>query len=165
MILVAQSMAGFSAPLVCERRAVRMLVLVNAMVPKPGETIGEGWSTTGHDQARRDLAARMDWPNADFDVERDFFDDVPAEVKAEAFAAGEPSQADKPFTEPWPLKRWPDVTTRFIQGRDDRFSPIDFQRRVVRERLGLALDEMPGGHLIALSRPRELAAKLAEISG
>jgi hypothetical protein len=31
---------------------------------------------------------------------------------------------------------------------------------VVRERLGLELDEMPGGHLLALSRPAELAERL-----
>ena len=34
------------------------------------------------------------------------------------------------------------------------------QRRVVRERLGFAPDEMPGGHLVALSRPGELAERL-----
>ncbi|WP_429727778.1 alpha/beta fold hydrolase [Amycolatopsis thermalba] len=49
------------------------------------------------------------------------------------------------------------MPTRFVQGRDDRFFPLEFQRRVVRERLGLELDEIPGGHLAALSRPRELA--------
>jgi len=33
------------------------------------------------------------------------------------------------------------------------------QRRVVRERPGIALDEMPGGHLLALSRPTELVER------
>jgi pimeloyl-ACP methyl ester carboxylesterase len=160
IILVAQSMAGFSAPLVCDRRNVRLLVLVNAMVPKPGETISEWWANTGFDEARGALAARMRWPNTELDFERDFFHDVPTDVKAEAFAAGEPAQAEKPFLEPWPLREWPKVLTRFVQGRDDRFFPIDFQRRVVRERLGIALEEMPGGHLLALSRPYELAAQL-----
>jgi hypothetical protein len=28
---------------------------------------------------------------------------------------------------------------------------------VAQERLGIAADELPGGHLVALSRPRELA--------
>jgi pimeloyl-ACP methyl ester carboxylesterase len=164
IIVVAQSLAGFSAPLVCARGAVRLLVLVNAMVPKPGETGAEWWSNTGHDNARAELAARMGWPNAELDFERDFFHDVSPDVKAEAFAAGEPAQADKPFTEPWPLREWPKVQTRFIQGRDDRFFPVDFQRRVVHERLGIGLDEMPGGHLVALSRPVEIAAKLDEFA-
>jgi pimeloyl-ACP methyl ester carboxylesterase len=162
IICVAQSLAGFSAPLVCARRHVRLLLLVNAMVPKPGETAAEWWTNTGHADARAALAARMGWPSAELDFERDFFHDVPPDVTAEAFAAGEPVQAGKPFMEPWPLPDWPNVKTQFIQGRDDRFFPVDFQRRVVRERLGIALDEMPGGHLVALSRPSELAAKLDE---
>ena len=33
-------------------------------------------------------------------------------------------------------------------------------RRVVRERLGIVPDEMDGGHLVALSRPKELAERL-----
>ena len=33
-------------------------------------------------------------------------------------------------------------------------------RRVVRERLGITPDEMDGGHLPALSRPKELAERL-----
>jgi pimeloyl-ACP methyl ester carboxylesterase len=52
------------------------------------------------------------------------------------------------------------VPTRFLQGRDDRFFPVDFQRRVVGERLGITLDEMAGGHLVALSRPKELVDRL-----
>src|SRR6476661_3131290 len=38
LVLVAQSLAGFSAPFVCERLPVSLLVLLNAMIPKPGET-------------------------------------------------------------------------------------------------------------------------------
>src|SRR6185295_2795990 len=37
VILVAQSMAGFTAPLVCTRIAVDLIVLVAAMIPAPGE--------------------------------------------------------------------------------------------------------------------------------
>ena len=52
------------------------------------------------------------------------------------------------------------MPTRFLQGREDRFFPLEFQRRVVRERLGLDVEELPGGHLLALSRPEELVAAL-----
>ena len=48
-----------------------------------------------------------------------------------------------------------------LAGRDDRFFPLEFQRRVAADRLGLAVDEIPGGHLVALSRPVELAERLA----
>jgi hypothetical protein len=33
-------------------------------------------------------------------------------------------------------------------------------RRVARERLGIAADEIDGGHCVALSRPQELAERL-----
>ena len=35
--------------------------------------------------------------------------------------------------------------------------PARFFRRLVRERLGITPDEIPGGHCVALSRPKELA--------
>jgi pimeloyl-ACP methyl ester carboxylesterase len=41
VMLVAQSMGAFSAPLAVDRLDVRGIVLVNAMVPAPGETAGE----------------------------------------------------------------------------------------------------------------------------
>ena len=44
--------------------------------------------------------------------------------------------------------------------RGDRFFPAEFQRRVVRERLGIVPEEMDGGHLPALARPADLAARL-----
>lgn len=90
----------------------------------------------------------------------EFFHDVPAEVIAEALAAGEQPQSDTPFGEPFPLARWPQVPTRVLVARDDRFFPAAFQRRVARDRLGIAAEEIPGGHLVALSRPTELADRL-----
>jgi pimeloyl-ACP methyl ester carboxylesterase len=99
-------------------------------------------------------------PGADFDVRTDFFHDVPHDVTEEAFAAESGGPPAGIFAQPFPLEKWPDVPTHFIQGADDRFFPLDFQRRVVRERLGLDLEELPGGHLLALSRPKELAAAL-----
>ncbi|MDQ3147505.1 MAG: hypothetical protein M3R01_11355 [Actinomycetota bacterium] len=49
LILVAQSLAGFTAPLVCGRLPVTLLVLVAAMVPRPGESPGDWWADTGHE--------------------------------------------------------------------------------------------------------------------
>src|SRR3954469_17231544 len=50
VILVAQSLGGFTAPLVCDRLpdAVDLLVLVAAMVPRAGESPGDWWANTGH---------------------------------------------------------------------------------------------------------------------
>ncbi len=52
------------------------------------------------------------------------------------------------------------MATRCLLCRDDRFFPAAFMRRVVGERLGIVADEMDGGHLPALSRPKELAERL-----
>ena len=70
------------------------------------------------------------------------------------------NQSGTPFEKPWPLQAWPAVATRFLLCRHDRFFPADFMRRVVRERLGIDADEMDGGHLPALARPKELARRL-----
>src|SRR5688572_4735097 len=41
VVLVAQSMGAFTAPSVCRRVPVDLLVLVNPMIPAPGETAGQ----------------------------------------------------------------------------------------------------------------------------
>ena len=160
--LVAQSMAGFSAPLTVGRLPVDEIVLVNAMVPAPGETAGDWWDNTGQPAARRDAeaAAGRD-PDAPFNLVEGFFHDVPADVTATAMTA-EPDQADTPFGDPWPLDAWPGGPTRAIVGRDDRLFPPDFQRRVLADRLGLTPTVVPGGHLVALSYPTELADAISD---
>ena len=52
-----------------------------------------------------------------------------------------------------------------IAGRDNRLFPIDFQRRVARERLVSTVAEVAGGHLVALSNPRGLADQLLDYTG
>jgi pimeloyl-ACP methyl ester carboxylesterase len=164
IVLVAQSMGAFTAPLVCARLPVELLVLVNAMVPLPGETAGAWWSATGQSAARDAYAERTGLSDDPEDLGAAFFHDVPAEVTAAA--QEQPiAQADRPFADPWPLSGWPDVPTRVVAGHDDRFFPADFQRRIAAERLGLEVDEIPGGHLVALSRPVELADRLEAYLG
>ncbi|HEV2311318.1 MAG TPA: alpha/beta hydrolase [Acidimicrobiia bacterium] len=160
VVLVAQSLGGFTAPLVCERIPVRLLVLVAAMVPTPGEAPGDWWTDTGWERARReDQLARGDTTDG-VDPLVDFFHDVPADVVAEAMARGERPQSGTPFTRPLPLTAWPDVPTRFLLCRDDRFFPATFLRRVVGDRLGLVADELASGHLPALAHPDELVEAL-----
>ena len=150
LVLVGQSMAGFTAPLVCERVPVTLMVLVAAMVPSPDEVVGDWWANTGH---------QMPMAGEEFDPVTVFLHDVPLELHAESMRHVR-DQSGRPFEDRWPLEGWPQVPTRFLLCRDDRFFPADFQRRVVRERLGIVPDEMDGGHLPALSRPEELAARL-----
>jgi pimeloyl-ACP methyl ester carboxylesterase len=147
LILVAQSLGGFTAPLVCDRLPVTLLVLVAAMTPSPGESPGEWWTNTSHE-----------FPDP-FDPAEVFAHDLSPELAAASLEHLR-EQSGTPFQKPWPLDAWPDVQTRFLLCRDDRFFPATFQRRVVQERLGIVPDELDGGHLPALARPRELVQRL-----
>ena len=128
---------------------------------RPGETPGEWWGNTGHGEAKRRQNVR-DGRRADAPLDPliDFFHDVPQQVIDDARARGEPRQSDAVFGSPCTFKAWPTVPTRVLVGRDDRFFPAEFQRRVARERLGISADEMIGGHLVALSHPAELSRRL-----
>jgi pimeloyl-ACP methyl ester carboxylesterase len=158
VVLAAQSMGGFTAPVVCARIPVRLLVLVNAMIPLPGETPGAWWDNTGWETARLAAARAGGYP-AEFDLATYFLHDVPAEVVATGEGHSFP-EADIAFGQPCAIERWPDVPTRVLAGRDDRFFPLEFQRRIAGERLGTEVDSVPGGHLVALSRPSELIDQL-----
>jgi pimeloyl-ACP methyl ester carboxylesterase len=157
LIVVAQSFGGFTAPLVCDRVPVDLLVLLAGMVPAPGERPEDWLANTGYADARREQAEREGPPPED-DIGL-FYHDVPADLAAEALRRGR-HQSDTPGQQPWPLPAWPDVPTRFLLCRDDRLFPAEFMRRVARDRLGITADEIDGSHCVALSRPAELADRL-----
>jgi pimeloyl-ACP methyl ester carboxylesterase len=147
LILVAQSLGGFTAPLVCARIPVGLMVLVAGMVPAPGER-GEDWP------------ANTGYPGPQGKAETEiFYADVPDQVAREAMERGR-RQSDAPGEDPWPLTAWPEVPTRFLLCRQDRMFPPDWLREVVRARLGIEPDEIDSGHCPALSRPLELAERL-----
>jgi pimeloyl-ACP methyl ester carboxylesterase len=158
VVLVAQSLGGFTAPLVAATVPVRALVLVNAMIPAPGETPGEWWASTGSLQARTAAAARGGY-GTEFDEVVYFLHDVPPEVAASGLPYQRP-EAAAVFGSVCAFEAWPSVPIRVVAGADDRFFPAEFQRTVARDRLGLAADVLPGGHLIALAHPDRLATYL-----
>jgi pimeloyl-ACP methyl ester carboxylesterase len=156
LVLVGQSLGGFTAPLVCARLPVDLLILVAAMVPRPGESAGEWWSNTGYTAAFRAAEERAGRPaDAPFDPGVTFLHDVDPELAAEAVARGR-AQSGAVFAAPWPLDAWPDVPTAFLLCRNDRFFPASFMREVVRERLGITPDEIDSGHVPALADPKTL---------
>lgn len=166
LILAAQSMGAFTAPLVARRIPTAKILLVNPMIPAPGESAAQWWSATDQKPAMIEHLTRIGLGRNDFDGFEDFFHDTPEAVRAQALAEPEPEQSDTPFEQPWPLSGWPDVPTAVICGADDRLFPLEFARRIARERLGIEdIDVMPGGHLMALSRPDELAAWLLSHAG
>ena len=152
LVVVAHSLGGFTAPLVCARVPVDLLVLVAGMVPAPGEKGEDWWTNTGYPTA-----------SGDYDDEIALYlHDVPPELAAEALAKGR-DQTMTPMREPWPLDAWPDVPTRYLLCRDDRSMPAEWARGMARDRLGIEADEIDGGHCVYLSRPAELAARLESL--
>jgi len=161
VVLVAQSLGGFTAPLAAAQVSIQGLVFVNAMIPVPGETPGQWWDHTGWNEARL-AAAETGGYGTEVDLERYFLHDVAPEVAAE----GEPHQrpeTDAAFASVCDFGGWPPVPIKVGTGREDRFFPADFQRAVARDRLGIEPDILPGGHLNALSQPAELAGYLMRI--
>ncbi|UOZ09290.1 alpha/beta fold hydrolase [Amycolatopsis sp. WQ 127309] len=145
--VVGHSYGGFTAPLVAAKVRARVLVYLAGMIPAPGEQPGQWWGNTG-------FAAPTGLSEAE-----QFFNGVPSELADECQARGR-DQVSKEWDEPWPLPAHPDVPTRALLFRDDRFFTPDFQRRVARSRLGVEPDEADGPHCAPLSHPAAIAEKL-----
>jgi uncharacterized protein (TIGR03086 family) len=158
VVLVAQSMGAFTAPMIARREALDRIVLLNAMIPIPGESPGEWFKVTGAEEARRTANEAAGRSN-EFDLVEVFLHDIPDDVKVD-MAEGDREPADTPFGQPCTFEAWPDVPIHVLVGADDRLFPAEFQVQVARERLGVEADMMPGGHLVAKSRPVELAQRL-----
>ena len=155
LAVVGQSLGGLLAPIVAERCAADLLVLVAPMVPRPGETGGEWWAATGQGEAMQRFAVEEGRDPDATDDETIYLHDVPASVRAELLRRPV-EQTDGPFLDPWPLDRWPDVPTRVVAGREDRLFPLDFTTTLARERAGVEPDVIDTGHLPALADPNAL---------
>ncbi|MCX6397324.1 MAG: alpha/beta hydrolase [Propionibacteriales bacterium] len=160
LLVVAQSMGGFTAPMLVDRllregRTVLGLVLLNAMVPLPGETPGQWWDAVSSEAARVDAAEAGGW-STDFDLETYFLHDLDEETTALLLQGGK-DEVEAAFVSPCDVPAWPAVPTRVIAAAGDRFFPLALQQRVARDRLGVEPTVVPGGHLAALSHPVEVA--------
>jgi pimeloyl-ACP methyl ester carboxylesterase len=92
VVVVAQSLGGFTAAQVAARTTLAGLVFVNAMIPLSGETAGEWWGNVPAVEARNELGF------GEFDERTHFLHDVPDEVLA---AAPRPrSETDRAFQTP-----------------------------------------------------------------
>jgi pimeloyl-ACP methyl ester carboxylesterase len=162
VVVVAQSMGAFTAPLLCSRADVARIALMCPMIPAPGDTGNDWWEAAGQAASSRAAAEREGRdPDAPFDLETTFLHDLPADVRAALLARPAPAQEDRLFEEPWPLDAWPDVPTTVLAGTRDRLFPLDLVERLARERLRLDhVDTVDSGHLAALARPEDVAAWL-----
>ena len=158
VVLVAQSMGGFSAPLAVDRLDVERLVLLDAMVPAPGERpglVGGGRAGRGSSQRR---ASRP--PAGGVRRRPRLLPRCTGGGHEGGLLPPQPDGSDRTFEEPWPLETWPDVPTSGLAGADDRLFPVELQQRVARDRLGIDLEVVPGGHLVALANPEVVADRL-----
>lgn len=154
-VVVAHSLGGFTGPLACTLVDAAALIYVSGMVPRPGEPPGDWWSATGCAAAQRTAAEAGGYDPDDMDAL--FYNGVDS-----ALIAGvvERDQSETPMSAPWPADALPDLPTRFVLFRDDRFFPEGFMRAVVAQRLGIEPDVTPGGHMAMLSHPVELVDQL-----
>ena len=161
VVLVAQSMGAFTAPIVADRLgAARLIVLLNPMIPTPGETAGDWWANTGQPDAMREHAERIGLSEAALDDLAVLFGhDVPSDVW-ESGAEHQRDQSGTPFGEA--------VAARRVAGRPDASA-----RRPRRPPLPARVPATGGARAprhhprrdagrppVALSRPADLADRL-----
>jgi len=155
-IIVAQSLGGFTGAMAAARARVSGLTFVNAMIPLPGERLGEWGAAVGSTEARI-AKAKRDGYSEEFDDATYFYHDV-SEDKVGAKLAR--AQSEKVFDDRADFTAWPKIPIRLLASASDRLFPIELQQRIARDRLGIDAEVIPGGHLVALSHPAELVAAL-----
>jgi pimeloyl-ACP methyl ester carboxylesterase len=160
VVLVGHSFGGLTVPLVPALRPVSRIVLVAALVPRPGQSLidqlrGEdrGILLPGNAGRSRDDDKRTEWTDAAVAIAALYHDADPIDAAA-AFARLRPHAA-KPQVEPTPLQTWPDVPTEYIVCAQDRMVDPEYQRRQP-----FTLRTLASGHSPMLSHPSELARLL-----
>jgi hypothetical protein len=153
LVVVAQSFGGFTAPLVCDRLSVDLLVLVAGMVPRPGDW----WADTGYQQARREHDERAGGPPAD-DIALFLHDRPTGPGRRGATAGAEPVRHPRGATL---APGFVAEGAHQVPGLPRRpLLPRRLPPPVVRDRLGITADEIDGSHCVALSHPKDLADRL-----
>jgi pimeloyl-ACP methyl ester carboxylesterase len=64
LVVVGHSLGGFTAPLVCARLPAKLLVLVAAMIPSPGEFFSDWWKNSGYEETEYEDVFDHDLPPA-----------------------------------------------------------------------------------------------------
>jgi pimeloyl-ACP methyl ester carboxylesterase len=116
-------------------------------VPSASPAVGPGGGTVWPEQGAIEI----------------FFQDCDPEV-ALASAQRLRSQQWRVTQEVTPLREWPAVPSAYILCTDDRVVSRAYSVRAAHDLLGVEANEMPGGHSPFLSRPAELAKRLAALA-
>lgn len=169
VVVVGHSMGGHTIPLVADRRPVRHLVYLCALVPDIGRSLFDQLGTETDmlnptwlsGLSEPDDQLRTAW--VDREIARTLIcadcDDTTAEAALDRLRP----QASSPNLAPFPLTEFPDVACSYVVCTEDQFVGPDWSRRVARDRLGADIVELPGGHSPLLSRPVAVAELLLSL--
>ncbi|EHB45707.1 alpha/beta hydrolase [Mycolicibacterium rhodesiae JS60] len=166
LVVVGHSLGGLTIPLVAQRRPVRRLIYLAALVPEVGSSFV--------DQQRRDgmlNPAYLDGLTVvgdvteltDMDVVRELLYTGCDEDLFQAAVRRLRPQARYPLRQSFSLRELPAVPSSYIVCTADRMVDPAWSRRIASERLGVAATEFPGGHSPFCSRPAELAELLTAL--
>src|SRR6266436_500766 len=165
VVVVAHSASGLFLPLVPQKRRVRRLVFLAAVIPQIGKSL--------RDQVNdeKDMF-NPEWlgkdPTKNDQVALEFlFHDCSPELSRWALGTMSLMFARQAILEICPLSVWPDVSSSYILCSDDRAIQPQWSRRAARIRLGIDPIELPGGHCghcPYVSCPGDLASILATLA-
>ncbi|NBH12162.1 alpha/beta fold hydrolase [Amycolatopsis sp. SID8362] len=167
VVLVAHSMSGLLAPLAVGNRAVSSLVLLAALMRRPGTTGADNGLEPLAEPMRKvleratyDESARSVLDPADA-TELFYHDCLPADA-ADAVGRLRPD-ANVLYQQTCPDLPERKVRTTYVSCRDDRAVDGAWNAAVAQELLGAAVLEIDGGHSPFWSAPERLAELLVEL--
>jgi pimeloyl-ACP methyl ester carboxylesterase len=162
VVVVGHSLGGITAAVVPLLRPVRRIVLLAALVPRPGRSLGDVMASDP-DTITEEFAnlPRHVGPGgaATWDPEVAgpfFYRDCDPDIARWA-AARLRTQVWTTSREPCPLDKWPDCEIVSIVCAEDGLLAPSWSRRIARDVLGIEPIELPGGHFPMLSVPAQLA--------
>lgn len=161
VVVVGHSIAGLCLPVIADRRRIRRMVFLSALVPVPGEAFADRLAQ--HPEilpfvvrvADIGEEAAFSWES----VRDTFYHDCPEAIARRAFGQLR-TQSVTVFVERCPIDEWPPVATTSIVMRHDRVVSPQWSREVA---LGLPdtdLVELNGGHSPFFADPNSLSAVL-----
>ena len=102
VVVVASSLGAFTAPLVVGPLEATAVVLVNPMLPLPGETVGRLVRQHGCGRGTHRPCRTLGYP-AEFEPQTYMFHDVPPDVSGDRDLEGD--QSRRPFAGPLQVRR------------------------------------------------------------
>jgi len=165
VVVVGHSLGGITAVVVPMLRPVRRVVMLAALVPRPGRSIGDvmGSEPDTTTEEFNTLPRNVGKGGAvwwDPEIAAPFFyracDSETARWAAERLR----TQVWTTSREPCPLDKWPDCELASIVCTEDELLRLDWSRRTARDVLHVDPIELPGGHFPMLSIPAQLADAL-----